>query len=1338
MIEVEVCGTECKETEEMGRRTTTPRRTAPQRPPHRKQAGSALVAVLVLILAVALSAAAVLRLAAHDLGLTRAHSEYKRALAAAESGLGRAFVELRKAILETGVPPQELLDEVLPPTLQGFQFAAPNDTPAFDIVAEGDELGNTAIGSGRWGGLTGDVQTYRLRAGVVDGKGSGVVLKQTVQITKVPVSRFAALYGDDLEVFPGAYELSLGGPVHTNGDLYVGAEGAFDLYFRDLVRSAGEILRATKHSAAYPTGSVEIEDRYDVLRGMTYEGSYLDHTHADWPTRSYHIWKGTTLDSAHSVPPLQLLLPPSASAHDIVERAEPDDHPVVAAQKFENKADLVVWRNGAGLVQASLDDGTPFSLEYDHPEAEIPEDTSPQEASYTTSLPEPNIIAFESGEEKLGDNKLVQSDTFVIPVGNSTLEVSVTNRAGGYDAESDLSGGAQVVDALGFRSQVISVVALPDPEDLIGVLGGHIDVDTSSFIADIGDGRTDGHVHQYDNKYDTPEVDLFHMLDFQLHNITADIPDGSTKFKLIVANASLSPGGILTINSEPNPVAAYDDTELADLPVYSFDGVAGTTQLTGLKMVFDILAIARHTVLPTNTGDVRGNVPGKNGEWRNGALTLQAVAVNEDGSDAFTTDTSLSAGGNQGVATSGLLYECTIFWHWDGPSYHEPGWDTYDPSAPEATGTLGINCNWETGDLAFGLDTVSEGTVTVATLKADLNYTYMGIATELRITPLAGPNVITLNGQEYELDTATRYTITSDCMEVDLTCKDSDKEIWGQCKDKWEIRITANGYTIVPDPSAPEGEGGEGEPPPPQATSGYSVYAGGNIELQSGTIDVGGGEIIADGDLLKIENGGTVTAGTAMARQTIDIVDGQIQGDANAPDIVGGPISGATITAAPPVADMPGIECSDLLALAQENAEVYTGNQEISTDTEPVSGVMYVQDGDVKFTAAVTFTGCLIVENGNIIWEEDGNQVQVQDYPAFVTLQHGNITFKKNINSRGRVYCETGNVEMFGGGVLYGRVHCKGTFTVNGLVRHLGSDIVLGGVNFYTIRVTSYINTNPLESTSFNFGEGACVVWQEGAGDGGDSVCGVMRDTQWAVRRVATVAPFADWREGDGAAKVMHSLDVDVSLLAAHPDLPGPIVYAYNAFQPGDSGSAARLHYGGSIPTGGLTFASPNPVYIRGAFNTTEPTQPALVCGDAVSVQSDAWTEETSWEPLAGRAAADTVVRGTIMTGGTESAGEYYSGGLENAVRLCEDWAGKTFMFHGSLVCLWQSEIATGLFAAGDNRCNPPLGAALQYDAAHLNPTFVPPGCPKVVAFESMRFSQDSWRQDELIDDNTN
>jgi hypothetical protein len=286
----------------------------------------------------------------------------------------------------------------------------------------------------------------------------------------------------------------------------------------------------------------------------------------------------------------------------------------------------------------------------------------------------------------INGNRDARIDELLLPPGKSTLTLrtQATGRTGEIRNNAKLTPLVPGLEPLNAEA----AITLDDSSDP-GLDGGHLDVDTSSFISSIGNGSTDGHVHEYDNKYDVSGVDYFNTLNSNLHEITRDISNQNQKFKLIVANAGLSIGARLVINNTyvSNNASTYvaattwDDIELADLPVFSLSGAAGSTKLEKLAIYFGSDAIQAGGVLPTNTGDVKKNVLGKNGEWRNGALTIQAVAVNSDGSDAFATDNGKSNGGVQGVATSGLLWESTIFYHWDGPSYHVPG-NKFVPGQP--------------------------------------------------------------------------------------------------------------------------------------------------------------------------------------------------------------------------------------------------------------------------------------------------------------------------------------------------------------------------------------------------------------------------------------------------------------------------------------------------------------------------------------------------------------------------------------------------------------------------------------------------------------------------------
>ncbi|MFK7923858.1 MAG: SdrD B-like domain-containing protein [Bacteroidia bacterium] len=245
-----------------------------------------------------------------------------------------------------------------------------------------------------------------------------------------------------------------------------------------------------------------------------------------------------------------------------------------------------------------------------------------------------------------------------------------------------------------------------DDDDEGGITGGHFDVDTYTQIGAFNNSWVDGHAHKYDDNFNVVGIDCFNFLDpvwtYQLHEIDRDISDVNQKFKLLVSNADLSPGGRLVINDsyfewDPNTytrVREYDNIPIENLPIYSLSGTSGTTQLTDLGIYLKPDAIGDNNLLPTNYYDVVTNTPGLHGEWRNGALLVQAVAVNSDGTDAFTTEESYSAGGRHGVATSGLLWEVMIYWHWDGRAYHLNPDYVPNIAADDAIGSSGFDADY--------------------------------------------------------------------------------------------------------------------------------------------------------------------------------------------------------------------------------------------------------------------------------------------------------------------------------------------------------------------------------------------------------------------------------------------------------------------------------------------------------------------------------------------------------------------------------------------------------------------------------------------------------------------
>jgi hypothetical protein len=197
---------------------------------------------------------------------------------------------------------------------------------------------------------------------------------------------------------------------------------------------------------------------------------------------------------------------------------------------------------------------------------------------------------------------------------------------------------------------------------------------------------------------------------------------------------------------------------------------------------------------------------------------------------------------------------------------------------------------------------------------------------------------------------------------------------------------------------------------------------------------------------------------------------------------------------------------------------------------------------------------------------------------------------------------------------------------------------------------------------------------------------------------------------------------------------------------------AVRLRHGAQLPQprvavdpiGGLTVATLRPVYVLGDYNTIG-WRPAAIMGDAITFLSQppnpAMSNATAI-PLAQRCTATsagwcdvnqqvadqniarpTTVNAAILAGHSATLNDWmraggaqqYGGGLENFPRFLENWSGVTFRYTGSLVSLFTSQFALGLWGNG-------FGGAYysaptrqwSFDVNFRFPDRLPPGTPSV------------------------
>lgn len=196
---------------------------------------------------------------------------------------------------------------------------------------------------------------------------------------------------------------------------------------------------------------------------------------------------------------------------------------------------------------------------------------------------------------------------------------------------------------------------------------------------------------------------------------------------------------------------------------------------------------------------------------------------------------------------------------------------------------------------------------------------------------------------------------------------------------------------------------------------------------------------------------------------------------------------------------------------------------------------------------------------------------------------------------------------------------------------------------------------------------------------------------------VSTNASFYSKRE----AKTIQAIQIDVGQLvqwnatnsSIRPHLAQQDVQTiYITDQrtlPSGSESGVRLINGSVLPPRGLTVATSSPLYIQGNYNApasalgttnTTGTLPASIAADAITVLSTAWSDSNSSKSLSSRIAADTTVNAAFLAGIVASTAASDSGGVENFPRFLEDWTGHTFTYNGSMICMYYSAIATGLW----------------------------------------------------------
>ena len=237
-----------------------------------------------------------------------------------------------------------------------------------------------------------------------------------------------------------------------------------------------------------------------------------------------------------------------------------------------------------------------------------------------------------------------------------------------------------------------------------------------------------------------------------------------------------------------------------------------------------------------------------------------------------------------------------------------------------------------------------------------------------------------------------------------------------------------------------------------------------------------------------------------------------------------------------------------------------------------------------------------------------------------------------------------------------------------------------------------------------------------------------ISNVQYAGYSFLTNVLFYDWREGwnggNGPPKAVQAVQIDIAkyniwltntaatnngsyynsqcTLSSHKSHPIDSIYIYNAVPlTSTTLPAVRVANGAMLPSQtlgkGFTVATAQPMYVWGNYNvsngtssslgqnSTTYTWPAALIADSITILSTNWNDANSTFGYittctsGGPTAKVTTVNAAMLEGIVRSTNSTYSGGVENFLRLLENWgSGATALwYNGSIVVMFPSQYAT-------------------------------------------------------------
>jgi Tfp pilus assembly protein PilX len=308
----------------------------------KSESGFTIIVFLALLLMLTLAGINAVMTSTTEVDIAGNEMNYSNAFYAAEGGLEKAAAELQYAYRKTAQPPEPLPTGEITVNEGGYSGAKLIISYSTELVEAAHQK---TLVNGAYRGLYALATEYEVSSEAsTEHSQTKADLRMMVESDLVPLYQFAVFYEPVLEIAPGP-AMTLGGRVHSNGDLYL--QSGNSLTINSHLTAAGNIFHGTYPGSGQSTsnGDVYIHDAGGNPVSMYQSGEWVDANATDWVENSLALWGGQVEDNNHGITELNLPVVQSGDPIDMIKTAGE------AADSYENKATLKIVNGTAIEVQ---------------------------------------------------------------------------------------------------------------------------------------------------------------------------------------------------------------------------------------------------------------------------------------------------------------------------------------------------------------------------------------------------------------------------------------------------------------------------------------------------------------------------------------------------------------------------------------------------------------------------------------------------------------------------------------------------------------------------------------------------------------------------------------------------------------------------------------------------------------------------------------------------------------------------------------------------------------------------------------------------------------------------